>query len=132
MKRLRVAIAAGAFLLGASLLGITGGIAAAQISPIPASAQTPIPQNPQLPSIDGRNANNNDTFPPSILARQAKMRNDARQQQMVSDTDKLVELATKLKQEMGKSGKDVDPDDVAKKAEEIEKLARSVKDHMKG
>lgn len=73
-----------------------------------------------------------DGLAPSILARQAKMRNDDRQKQMVSDTDKLLELATQLKKEISKGGGSASADDVGRKAEEIEKLAKSVKDRMKG
>lgn len=126
MRILQAAIAGGVLLLGA-----VGTFAVGQMDQLPMQ-QTPTPRNPQMPSIDGRNANDTGTLAPSILARQAKMRNDARQQQLVNDTNKLVELATQLKQEMDKSGKDVDQDDVAKKAAEIEKLAKNVKDRMKG
>ncbi len=117
--------------VAAVLLGSAGIIANGQMDQMPMQS-TPIQRNSQMPSIDGRNANDNGTLPPSILDRQAKMRNDARQQQMVKDTDKLVELATELKQEMANPGKDVNQDDVARKAAEIEKLAKSVKDHMRG
>ena len=126
MKRLRVVIAGTAFLAGS-----VGVFALGQIDQLP-NQRTPAQRNPGLPPIDGSNSSDGTTLSPSVLARQAKMRNDARQQQMVNDTDKLVELATQLKQEISKSGKNVDQDDVAKKAAEIEKLAKSVKDHMKG
>ena len=48
------------------------------------------------------------------------------------DTDKLVQLSEELKQSVDKSDENVLSLDVVKKAEEIEKLARSVKDKMKG
>jgi hypothetical protein len=48
------------------------------------------------------------------------------------DTDKLLRLSVELKQFVDKSDENVLSLDVIKKAEEIEKLARSVKDKMKG
>ena len=63
---------------------------------------------------------------------QAKMRNADRQKQLVNDTEKLVSLANELKLDVGKSNKDMLSLDVIKKADEIEKLARSVKEKMKG
>ena len=49
-----------------------------------------------------------------------------------SDTDKLLKLSVELKSYVDKSDENVLSLDVIKKAEEIEKLARSVKDKMKG
>jgi hypothetical protein len=49
-----------------------------------------------------------------------------------SDTDKLLKLSVELKTYVDKSDENVLSLDVIKKAEEIEKLARSVKDKMKG
>jgi|HubBroStandDraft_5_1064220.scaffolds.fasta_scaffold942587_1 hypothetical protein len=49
-----------------------------------------------------------------------------------SDTDKLLRLSVELKQSVEKSDENVLSLDVIKKAEEIEKLARSVKEKMKG
>jgi nicotinic acid phosphoribosyltransferase len=48
------------------------------------------------------------------------------------DTDRLLKLSVELKQSVDKSDENVLSLDVIKKAEEIEKLARSVKDKMKG
>lgn len=49
-----------------------------------------------------------------------------------SDTDKLLKLTVELKSYVDKSDENVLSLDVIKKAEEIEKLAKSVKDKMKG
>jgi hypothetical protein len=49
-----------------------------------------------------------------------------------NDTDKLLRLSVELKSYVDKSDEHVLSLDVIKKAEEIEKLARSVKDKMKG
>ncbi len=72
------------------------------------------------------------TLPPSVMARQERARNSDRQKQLVADTNKLLSLATELKTEVDKTNKDVLSVDVIKKADEIEKLAKSVKDRMKG
>jgi nitric oxide reductase activation protein len=63
---------------------------------------------------------------------QEKMRNNDRQKRLVADTDKLLALATDLKAQVDKSTKDTLSVDVIKKADEIEKLAHSVKERMKG
>lgn len=49
-----------------------------------------------------------------------------------TDTDKLLKLSVELKQYVDKSDENVLSIDVIKKADEIEKLAKSVKDKMKG
>ena len=66
------------------------------------------------------------------MQKQAELRNADRQKRLVADTDKLLALATDLKEQVDKSTKDTLSVDVIKKADEIEKLAKSVKDRMKG
>ncbi|HZU41464.1 MAG TPA: hypothetical protein VE994_02240 [Terriglobales bacterium] len=66
-----------------------------------------------------------------IRQEQLKKINSARQAAIKKDTDKLLQLATELKQSVDKSNEHTLSLDVVKKAEEIEKLARSVKDKMK-
>jgi hypothetical protein len=98
--------------------------------------QQPVPgqgrQNPgspkQLPGLDP------DSGPLDTHReeQQAKLRNDDRQKRLVADTAKLLVLATDLKAQVDKSTKDTMSVDVIKKADEIEKLARSVKERMKG
>jgi hypothetical protein len=62
----------------------------------------------------------------------AKKANQARQAMLKSDTDKLLKLAVELKDYVDKSNENVLSVDVLKKADEIERLAHSVKDKMKG
>ncbi len=62
----------------------------------------------------------------------AKKANQSRQALLKADTDKLLKLAVELKDSVDKSNENVLSLDVVKKAEEIEKLAHSVKDKMKG
>jgi len=73
-----------------------------------------------------------DPLDPHREEQQAKLRNDDRQKKLVADTDKLLVLATDLKAQVDKSTKDTLSVDVIRKAEEIEKLAHSVKERMKG
>ena len=61
----------------------------------------------------------------------AKEWNKERQARLKQDTDKLLALATELKTQVDKSNENVLSLDVIKKADEIEKLAHSVKDKMK-
>jgi hypothetical protein len=62
----------------------------------------------------------------------AKRANVERQVALKADTDRLMKLATELKEYVDKSNENVLSLDVLRKAEEIEKLARSVKEKMKG
>ena len=61
----------------------------------------------------------------------AKKANKARQADIQRDTEKLLKLATELKEYVGKTDENILSLDVVKKAEEIEKLAHSVKEKMK-
>jgi len=54
-----------------------------------------------------------------------------RQSQLRIDTEKLVALTAELKQHMDKTGVNILSMDVIKKAQEIQKLAKSVQDKMK-
>jgi hypothetical protein len=62
----------------------------------------------------------------------AKKANMDRQAALKVDTDKLLRLAVELKDYVDKSNENMLSLSVLKKAEEIEKLAHSVKDKMKG
>ena len=62
----------------------------------------------------------------------AKKQNELRQQEIKKDTDQLLELATELKQYVDKTNSDILSMDVIKKAEQIEKLAKAVREKMKG
>jgi len=67
-----------------------------------------------------------------ITSEMAKKAAKERVAALKNDTDKLLRLSVELKQSVDKSDEHVLSVDVIKKAEEIEKLARSVKDKMKG
>jgi hypothetical protein len=71
-------------------------------------------------------------MPSKIAIEQARSRNTERQKRLENDTAKLLSLATELKEQVDKTNKDIMSVDVIKKADEIEKLAKDVKDRMKG
>jgi hypothetical protein len=86
------------------------------------------------PRIDGAADN-----PPAVDENRERMESERlkklnmeRQAQLRNDTDKLVKLAGELKDYVDKSNENVLSLDVMKKADEIEKLAKSVKEKMKG
>lgn len=63
---------------------------------------------------------------------QARQRNIERQKKLKQETDRLLELATELKQYVDRTNENTLSVDVVKKCEEIEKLAKDVKNKMKG
>ena len=69
---------------------------------------------------------------PKLQEQQANSRNVDRQKKLQADTERLLTLATQLKEEVDKTDKNTLSLEVIKKADEIEKLAKSVKDRMKG
>jgi hypothetical protein len=101
--------------------------------PIAALAQNPSGQNPAPPPLPR-------TFPPTdadeardrITRDMEKKAAKERAAAIKSDTDKLLKLSVELKQSVDKADENVLSLDVIKKAEEIEKLAKSVKEKMKG
>ena len=71
-------------------------------------------------------------LPSKVSEEQAKSRNVERQKKLEEDTAKLLSLATELKEQVGKTNQNIMSVDVIKKAEEIERLAKNVKERMKG
>ena len=63
--------------------------------------------------------------------RQIKEANKKRQQDIRDDTEKLFQLATDLKAAVEKSSENTLSLDVIRKAEEVEKLAKKVREKMK-
>jgi hypothetical protein len=85
--------------------------------------QLPVPPD-QVPAEDEAKA--------KMEREMAKKANQERQVALKKDTDKLLKLATELKDYVDKTNENTLSMSVIKKAEEIEKLAHSVKDKMKG
>ncbi len=61
----------------------------------------------------------------------ARKRNIERQNKLLADSSRIVELANELSTGVEPKGKGPTSVAMSKKAEEIEKLARSVREHMK-
>lgn len=62
---------------------------------------------------------------------QAKARNKQRFEDLKKDTDRLLVLSTELKQYVDRADENVLSVDVIKKAEQIEKLAKNVRERMR-
>ena len=71
-------------------------------------------------------------IPPEMQKQMQKKANEQRQAELKRDTERLLKLSTELKEYVDKSNENVLSLDVIKKAEEIERLARSVKTKMRG
>jgi IS30 family transposase len=67
-----------------------------------------------------------------MIREQEKKANQQRFANLKKDTDRLVQLANELKEHVDKASEHQLSLEVIKKAEEIEKLAHSVKEKMKG
>jgi hypothetical protein len=63
--------------------------------------------------------------------RQAQEANKKRQEEIRRDTQKLYQLATELKDAVDKTNENMLSLEVVKKADEVEKLAKKVKDKMR-
>ena len=90
------------------------------------------PAQDTRPQFPGRPQQAQDEQHVRLEREQAKKLNQQRHENLKRDTDKLVKLSSELKQYVDKSNENVLSLDVIKKAEEIEKLARSVREKMKG
>jgi hypothetical protein len=128
MRVLRVAVI-GAVMVTACPVRVSGG----QMYPQSPSkqGQQQMPGMPGRPGL-GTNPADPDPMDSHRADQQEKLRNNDRQKRLVADTEKLLALATDLKAQVDKSTKDTLSVDVIKKADEIEKLAHSVKERMKG
>lgn len=89
-------------------------------------------QNPRFPPVPQPDTPSHEDPAKSKLERDmAKRASQERQAALKRDTDKLYKLATELKDYVDKTNENVLSLEVVKKAEEIEKLAHSVKEKMK-
>jgi hypothetical protein len=93
----------------------------------------PPQQPPAQPTIDnGVPMENGGDATARMTEELEKKAEKERAQQLKIDTDKLLRLSVELKTYVDKTNTDVLSVDVMKKAEEIEKLAKSVHDKMRG
>ncbi len=90
------------------------------------------PPTPTFPPAPGEpSQRDKDPMAEKVEREAAKQRNLQREQDIKRDSEKLLELATELKQYVDKTNENIISLDVIKKAEQIEKLAKSVKEKMK-
>ena len=130
MKGLRVSMIG--FILLAVACIVVAGRGQSRQNPAPVIGAPPV-SGPNLPGMGGRpDPMGNDPLNGRMEEQQVKSRNSERQKRLVSDTDRLLTLSKELKEQVEAPGKTPGQGDLGKKAEEIEKLAKSVKDHMKG
>jgi nitric oxide reductase activation protein len=99
----------------------------------PSASQSPPGMHPAppLPADPDAETNASEAQRHAMLEMQKKA-NVERQAALKNDTEKLLKLAEELKTSVDKSSASVLSLDVVKKAEEIEKLAKSVKEKMRG
>ena len=113
------------FLWAAGITLLLGGAvvlrpaSAAPVAVEPAAMKAPQGQSPQ------------DPFQKEMQDRVLKEANKKRQEGIKKDTDKLFELATELKAAVDKTNENMLSLDVIKKAEQVEKLAKKVKENMR-
>ncbi len=88
-------------------------------------------QQTEIPQI-GQRGQQDEPLPKEIENRMAKERLKSRYTSLKRDSEKLLELATELKQYVDKSGENVMSLEVIRKCDEIEKLSKSVRTKMKG
>ncbi|WP_263385371.1 hypothetical protein [Granulicella arctica] len=113
-------------MLGMVLCGVADAALAQLSTPTgipPQSARTP---------YGAKSREDENPMAPNAMEQIEKGRQTERQKKLIADTDRLLALANELKMDMDKTTKDAMSIQVIKKAEEIEKLARNVKERMKG
>lgn len=86
---------------------------------------------PVIPGMSGAPPPGSDPLMRRLNERMAIVRNNQRQKKIASDSAHLLNLAQKLNSDVVKSNKDELSVSVVKEAEEIEKLAKSIKDKMR-
>jgi len=100
----------------------------------PARAQTtqqPMPPAPVMPGAIPTPGAEPDLALRRMSEQMAARRNEDRQKKIVSDSARLLALAQQLNADISKSNKDTLSVPVVKEADEIEKLAKSIKDKMR-
>jgi hypothetical protein len=101
-----------------------------------AHAQQTLPDasqaGPPLRGTGNASSSNPPAVDPHMIERLDALRNNERQKELAGDTQKLFLLAQQLRDEVAKSKKDELSVSVLKTTDQIEKLARRVKEEMRG
>lgn len=112
---------------------LVAALTIAMALPVWAQRQTTQPPAPPVDRSTLDTAPADEDEASARLARDmAKKANLERHAAIKNDTEKLLKLAVELKASVDKSNENLLSMDVVKKAEEIEKLAHSVREKMKG
>ena len=111
---------------------VLGGLVSPSQSQQPHEASPSGSASPATGTATSRPAGPQEPLAHQAEEHMAERRNSERQKTLVADTDRLLALAQQLKADVDKSNKDMLSVDVVKRAEQIEKLARSVKEKMRG
>ena len=109
-----------------AILFLWCGFASAQTAPRSGSLRNPS-ADPQF----GQRRNGTTPIEKEMERERTKQQAKERQATIKRDTDKLLALATELKEYVDKTNENLLSVDVMRKAEEIEKLAHHVKEKMK-
>jgi hypothetical protein len=86
---------------------------------------------PKMPAAVPQIESRQDPAQKEMQDRMFKEANKKRQQDIRNDTDKLFQLATELKAAVDKSNENLLSLEVVRKADQVEKLAKKVKENMK-
>jgi len=82
-------------------------------------------------SRSGQHSLDDDIGPHGLPESYARMQNTERQKRLVSDTERLLSLTSQLKASIANSGGETLTPEMLRQMDEIEKLARSVKNKMR-
>ncbi len=118
-RRLQARVLVIAFFAGSAVYGV-------------AQSRPSLPAPPQPDAQQPTVGSPSDVWQEQQRKEMVKKANLQRQADIKKDTAKLLELATELKQYVDKSNENTLSLDVVKKAEQIEKLAKQVREKMKG
>ena len=121
LRRMTVWAVAGGLVL--AMGGAGRGEQGSAVVPVAQADQTVVPGVVPVAPRDERTVKMEDE--------QAKLRNAERQKKLVEETTRLLALANELKAAVDKSDKNTLSLDVVRKADEIDKLAKNVRDKMK-
>ncbi|MGA2808831.1 MAG: hypothetical protein ABSE87_11905 [Terracidiphilus sp.] len=112
---------------------VLAGLAAVALAPVAGEGlfQNPYPHIPPEMTRIPDNNQVNDINDQQAKKQSFEAANAERKKQIADDSAKLLKLATDLKAEVDKTNKDTLSLNVIRKADEIERLAHSVKEKMK-
>jgi len=127
-RELMPRLALGCCVVLSSLAAAVPGVAEKQVAG-GQSSTTPVSR--QQGNADNSLAPGLDPFDSPFADTTRQKRNEDRQRRIVSDTQRLLALANQLKAEIAASGAESMTPEMLRQMDEIEKLAKSVKDKMR-